>query len=439
MCGYTFRVVRLRARDTVFGMLSFEELRSLVAHCTDPARDSFYRRLYKIAPGEPAMQLRSMNDWVALPLVTKDDLIDTPLAERSYLPVSQLDHLRASSGTSGKLPLFSPRTHVRTMDYRFQYHDFKNAFLGFTVPLMPHWHARFQEAHGRLPRVVSFDPKNAAASIRLAKAAGVDALSVFVYHMPNIVEHMKREGMSDRIRFIEVTGEICSRTQYSYMKESFPNATIVQSYNSSEVEDAHIGMPCRPMDGTEPLAVYHSKSSHYLELVHPETGATVEPALGAEGDLLVTAYPGEPASFPLIRFRIGDTVRIVEERCSHGSWSFTVLGRTEMDFLKIPGGILRADEVARVLKSFPERVSDQYELHCSEEKTPTGPKLKPVLYVEAREGVDMTELARDIAKNLRVAPSFTYSDGVEKGRYVALTCEPFSASTHGKSRRLSTH
>lgn len=420
-------------------MLALEELNSLLAHCTDPARDSFYRRSYKMRSGDPALNIGSMDEWRTLPILNKDDLIAEPLAARSYLPVSQLDHLRASSGTSGKPPLFSPRTHVRNMDYRLQYHDFKNAFLAFTVPLMPHWHARFQEEHGQQPRVVCFDPKFAAASVRLARIAGVDAMSVFVYHIPNVAEYMKREGMNERMRFIEVTGEICSRAQFEFMREVFPNATIVQSYNSSEVEDAHMGMPCKPMTGEEPLAVYHPKATHYLELVDPETNAVIEPVAGAEGDLLVTAYPGEPSSFPLIRFRIGDTVRVVESACPHGSWSFTILGRTLMDFLKIPGGILRSDEVARVLRSFPERVSDRFELHCSEEATPAGPKLKPVLYVEARDDTDLATLAQDVSTSLRVAPSFTYADGVERGRYLPLVCQRLSAGGGGKTKRLIMH
>ncbi len=415
-------------------MLSLEGLNSLLAYATAPSRESFYRRLYKMPAGTAVRSIASLDDWHTLPVLTKDDLLGEPLTARSYVPV--LDHLRASSGTSGKPPLFSPRTHVQNMDYRLQYHDFKNAFMAFTVPLMPHWHAKFQEEHGSAPRVVSYDPKHAAASVRLAKAAGVDAFSVFVYHVLTVGEHMKREGMSENIRFIEITGETCSRAQYEYIRETFPNATILQSYNSSEVEDAHIGMPCKPIDGTDPLAVYHPKETHYLEIMDPETGRMIEPVAGAEGDLLLSAFPGKSASFPLIRFRIGDTIRVVESMCPHGSWSFTVLGRTDMDFLKIPGGILRADEVARVLRLFPERVSDRFELHCSEEATPAGPKIKSIVHVELQNGADLFALAHDIAAQLRVAPSFTYAEGVAKNRYLPLTCVPLTIAKGAKTKRL---
>ncbi len=418
-------------------MLSFEALQRLVAHTTAPGQRPFYRTLYGLT-GEDSLTLSSLAQWEVLPPVTKDALIDMPLTERSFLPLSNLDHLRTSSGTSGKPPLFSPRTRVRGMEYRLAQHDFNHAFLAFSVPLMPHWHEEFQREHGRSPRVVVYDPKHPRASVLLAEASGVDALSVFVYHITAIGEEMKRVGMNKNIRLLEVTGETCSRAQYDYMRETFPNATIVQSYNSSEVEDAHIGMPCKAMDGSEPLAVYHPKETHYLELVDPESGAVIAPKAGAEGDLLVTAYPGEPASFPLIRFRIGDTVRVVEERCPHGTWSFTVLGRTDMDFVKIPGGILRADEVARVLRTMPQ-VTDQFELHCSEVATPEGPRLKPLLRLTLRGTADLEVLAAEIAGALRVAPSMTYAQGVERGRYLKLTCEPLVTPPGGKTRRMVMH
>lgn len=418
-------------------MLSFDELRSVVEMCTDPARNGFYRSFYKMQPESPALSLASMDEWRALPTPTKDDFLAVPLAERSHIPIAELDHLRASSGTSGKAPLFSPRTHVLHMDYRMQYHDFKNPFLAFTVPLMPHWHARFQKEHGGSPRVIAYDPKHPAASVRLACAAGVDGFSVFIYHVPFLGEEMKKVGMNERIRLAEVTGEICSRAQYDYLRATFPNATIVQSYNSSEVEDAHIGMPCKPMDGSSPLAVYHAKETHYLEIANPVTGEILEPRAGIEGDLLVTAYPGPGASLPLLRYRIGDTVRVVEDSCPHGTWSFTVLGRTEMDFLKVPGGVLRADEVQRVLLLLSDRVTDHFQLRVQTVPGEGAPKLRPVLFVETRGKTDLDALAHDIEEVLRVAPTVTWAQGVAMGRYLPLSCQQISATQAGqKNRRI---
>lgn len=419
-------------------MLSFEERKQLVARCTDPTGPDVYRAHYGMSPTEARLDVTDETHWQSLAPVTKDDMLLRPLHERSFIPLSELDHIRASSGTSGKEVLFSPRTHVRNMTYRTAFHDFEGAFLAFTVPMMPHWHERFLVEIGKKPRVVSFDPKHPAASVRLAKAAGVTGISAFVYHYRSICEHMKKENICEHIRFVEITGEICSLAQYEHIRDTFPNAVIVQSYNSSEVEDAHIGIPCKPIDGTEPLAVYHPKESHYLELVD-EHSNIIEPKEGAEGDLLITAYPGEPSSMPLIRYRIGDTVRIVQSSCPHGSFSFTVLGRTEMDFLKIPGGVLRSDEISRALKQFSEYVSDQFELHYTELATDKGPLLELALHVDVKKEYPLEQLAKDLMSHIRVSPMYTYADGVSAGRYLPLSCKKLSLNTGQKARRIVRH
>lgn len=417
-------------------MLSFEELKKIVLHATSPQGSPFYRSHYGIKEGQPARTIHTEEEWLQLPPVTKDDLIAMPLRQRSFVPLGTLDHLRTSSGTSGKPPLFSPRTHVRNMEYRLQYHDFSKAFMCYTVPLMPHWHERFLMENGRNACVINYDPRAPKACAKLARIANVDAISLFVYHVQDAGEALKAEGINTQIRFLEITGELCTRALYEYMRETFPNAIILQSYNSSEVEDAHIGMPCKAMDGTEPLAVYHPKKTHFLELIDKEHNEILQPVAGAEGDLLVTSYPGEPSSFPLIRFRIGDTVRIVEQHCPHGSWSFTVLGRTDMDFLKVAGGVLRADEIARVLNLFPDRVTDRFSLRNKELLTDRGPLPAPVLEVETRGEVDFVRLASDIEAQLRVGPSLTWRRGVEEGRYVPLTCVPLTDAGGKKQRRI---
>ncbi len=420
--------------------MKFENLDKLVAHCTDPAGNGFYRDLYGVRRDAPALHIRTREDWHALPFLTKDALLARSFRERIFLPNSEIDHLRPSSGTSGKPPLFSPRTELRGMEYRLQYHDFKNAILAYTVPAMPHWHEQFQKSHGLSPRVVVFDPRRAAASVRLARDAGVDSVSLFAFHIPLVAGHMVREKINTRIKYIELAGEAVTRLLFDFIRATFPNAVIIPFYGSSEVEDSPIGMPCRAITGEEPLSVYHAKESQYHELLDPGTMQIVEPEIGAEGELVITAYPGKPSSFPLLRFRVGDTVRVVENPCpAHGTWSFTILGRTAMDFMKIPGGLLRADEIGRVLRTLQDRVSDRFELHCFERQTPVGPLLEPVLHVEPRGVIDMKILAKDISHLLRVAPSFTYSDGVAQRRYLPLACTLLQIIAGQKTKRIVRH
>lgn len=421
--------------------MTFEDLQNLVARCTAPHGAPFYRRAYGMSSDEPAKEIRDWNDWLALPFVSKDTMLATPFEERIFEPIARIDHLRASSGTSGKPPLFSPRTFLRHMEYRTEYHDFKNAILAYGVPAAPYWHEHFQATLGHRPQVIVFDPKNPAASVRLARIADVDSISTFAFHIRLIGEAMLRENMNEHIRFIEICGEACTQALLSYMRETFPNATVVPFYGASEIEDSPMGMPCRPITGEEPLALYHAKPSQYHEVVDPETDAVITPQSGVEGELIVSAYPGDPAAFPLIRYRTGDMIRVIDAACpTHRRWSFTVLGRVQMDFLKISGGVLRADETERVVRLFPERLAGRFELHRYERETPDGPKTQVELHVELNGPLNLEMLARDIATNLRVNPSRTYAQGVADGLYLPLTCVALApVTTSGKTKRLIAH
>ncbi len=404
-------------------MLTFKNRQALIAHCLKSGK-SLYQNLHL-----PSDEL----EWQKLPPLTKDALIATPFAQRIFIPQSEIDHVRPSSGTSGKPPLFSPRTPLRNVEYRAQYHDFKGAMLAFGVPAMPHWHEQFQKKLGHEPNVVVFDPKYPEVSVRLAAEAGVTSLSVFAFHIPLIGEHMKRLGIASHITFIEIAGEACTKLLFNFMRETFPNATIIPFYGASEVEDSPIGVPCRPITGEEPLSVYHGKTSHYLELIDPESGEALPPTPHMEGELVITAYPGEPSALPLIRFRTGDMVRVVESACAHEGFAFTVLGRVHIDFLKVPGGVVRADEIERVLRTL--ELSDRFEAHCIEHSTPAGPRLELQLFVEAPQE-NLEVLAQEIAEKFRVGPTFTYAQGMAQGVYLPLRCISFKSEEGKKQKRL---
>lgn len=405
-------------------MLTFEELQSLTAAATAPRGPQLYRQLYGVV-GEGVFKPQSWEAWHTIPPLTREYLSEIPLKDRLFCPLSEVDHLRATSGTSGKPPLICPRTHLRGLDHRLAHHDFAGATLSFTVPIMPHWHEQFQRGLGRHPRVIVFDPRRPGASVRLARAAGVDHICLYTFHMSMVSDLMEREGMGERIRLIEFAGETCSRALFNRMRKAFPHALIFSYYGSTEVEDWPIGMACGPLTGEEPLGIYHGKRTQYLELIDPETGAPVPPEPGAEGDLLISAFPKPPRAFPLIRYHIGERVRVIGACGDQGTWSFTVLGRGESDFLKMPGGVLRADEVERVLRSFGNRVADQFELHRYDRETPGGVRVEVVLHVNANEGVSLSALALEISSHLRVNPIRTYADGVADGMYLPLRCLPF--------------
>ena len=96
----------------------------------------------------------------------------------------------------------------------------------------------------------------------------------------------------------------------------------------------------------------------YPELIEPETGAPVEIAPGAEGELVLTHLVRDCQ--PLVRFRTGDIIAIDEtEPCQCGTtgFRFRVIGRSD-DMIVVRGLNMFPTMVAAVITSFKELTGD---------------------------------------------------------------------------------
>ena len=411
--------------------MTFRELQVLVCRCTERTAPLFYRKLYGLLPNDSAMEIRTYSDWEQLPTFTKEHLITSPLSERTFRSPNDADIIVTSSGTSGKGIIFSPQSIDDDFNSRFRFHNPPRATLSSApTAVLDAW---LHSVHAPDSKFVIFDlhPDRVAASVKLACAANVEDIATTTSHSMTVAKAVAEAGINENIRYVEIGGERCSRTLLTFLTKTFPNAIIVPMYGSNDIETSPMGIACRPINEHNPQAVYHAKDGFYFEIIDSESGKILPIKKGVEGELLITTAAGDNAVFPSIRYRIGDTVRVVEEKCpEHGKWSFEILGRTEMDFVEVLGGILRADEIERVLLTLPEKVTDIFELHCYRKDTPEGPLFAPVLHVDPRSSnINLGDLALNIAKKLYVAPSFTYAQGVQEGRYLPFKCVILKKST----------
>ncbi len=405
-------------------MRDFDSLQHLIAEYTSSGKNPFYRDLYDVPDSEHSLHIKDWSAWRSLPFLTKDALARVPLKQRLFSDVSNVDHIRSSGGTSGKPPVFSPRMNTTDMDHRALYHSFEGGCLALTPVGSPLWHEQWQASLGHTPRVVVFDPRNIRASLIFARAARVTFISLFIHHVMLLAEPMRQDGIANLIRCIELNGESCSKATFMYLREVFPNATFISTYGLSEMSLPVF--PCRPIRDEVPRDVYHSNDISFLELID-FSGRHLEPTPGTEGELVVTICNRGQSVFPVFRYRTGDIVRVVGEPCEHRTWGFTVLGRKDADFIRIPGGMLRLDETRRVLGTLKMHVTDRFELHCSERATADGLKIETLLHIDSIKGVkiNLAHIADMISQSLRVGPTMTYADGVARGLYFPLVCEKF--------------
>jgi len=416
-------------------MTNLPTLAHIVTAATMPHAPSFYRDRYGMR-GESALpSIRTWEEWHALPRISREDLEARSPLERIFCPLSSVDFFSASSGTGGKPPLFSPRGVVAGYEYRAEWYAMKGPFLSGIHP--PHRVQFMLQQRERPARVVTLDPNNLHASLRLAAAAEVDGMYVPVFLAAQIAEYLQALGASKRVQYVELASEQISNSLIRRLQEIFPAAAIYASWGMTEVDASPMGIPCRPLAVNE-KTVYHLKENIHMDIVNPETLAPLPLKAGSEGELLLTSYP-ESAAFPLIRYRTGDIGRIVETSCKrHSQPTFTIVGRAESDFIKVPGGVLRADEVERVLTELNPAL-ERFELHLHQTDTPSGVHYRAVLHVDAPD-TELPALARSVALSLRIGPSFTYADGEREGRFEPLQCVPLASSaSNQKNRRMITH
>lgn len=416
-------------------MANLETLQDVMLSATEPHAPSFYRDLYGMEKNDHPPSIRTWDEWHALPCVTRGDLEARPASERVFCPLSMVDVFSVSSGTRGKPPLFSPRGTRAGYEYRKEWYSMKGAFLSGIVP--PHRVQFLFQQNALLPRVVALDPNNLKASLRLAAAAGVDGMYVPVFLAAQIAERLQGLGVGERIRFVELAGEQISKSLIRRLQEIFPNATLYASWGMTEVDASPMGIPCVPLAENEKVT-YHLKEGIHMDLVHSETLAPLPLEAGSEGEILITSYP-KSAAFPLVRYRTGDIARITETSCArHSLPVFTIVGRAESDFIKVPGGVLRVDEVERVLSVLDPSL-ERFEMHLHKTDTPTGVRYKAVLHIDAPQA-NADTFASAVALHLRIGPAFTYADGVREGRFEPLQCVQLADTVPaGKNRRMIAH
>lgn len=419
-------------------MMSLDELSRIVAEATRPDAKGFYRRHFGLREGEGPVEIKTWSEWSGLPLITKEELTAVASRERICGSWSDINRLGVTSGTTGKRPIVAMQSLMDPYAFRLAYHDHRKGCLAYIFPAPPHWHEIRMRERGVQGRVVVLDPKRPAASVRLAKAAGIDTLSVFTFHIPIVGPHIERAGFASRIRLIEICGEPCSEGLFSYISRTFPNAQVRGFYGIFENEEGNIAYTCGPITKDRLDAPYHAITPfQYHEILDLVTGSIVKPAKGAEGELVLTIRKRPVSVFPLIRYRTGDIIRVAAEDCAeHGGWSFHIIGRRELDFVKLPGGQLRVDELEKAVRAQKEYLFDtDFRAFVDESGEVPKPSLEIALHL--RRPSDAPRVAKKIAAALRVGPAFTYADGVARGLYGEIVCENLAEATaQHKTKRI---
>lgn len=329
--------------------------RRLLVESTLP-RAAYYRERLAGA------RVRDEADWLALPLLARDDLRrETPPAGTGLLthPPAPPEggHWLRSGGSSGdpKLSIYS---------YEDYEDDMARAARGaWAAGLRPgekvanlFFAGDLYGSFLSLNRVLELAGANsfpftnnapAESVITCLREFGIGTVMGLSTWVQGVLAEAARDPRGIDVHTIFFTGEPFHEKERAWLRERL-GVKRFASIGYGAVDAGPMGYACTACAGGE----HHVHDDHvYLELLDPDTGAPVGP--GQVGEIVVTSL--NRRVMPLLRYRVGDLARWVEGPCACGVASprFELLGRVED---RVAVGRWRVDyaDVVAVVSGFPE-------------------------------------------------------------------------------------
>ncbi|MDR1082309.1 MAG: phenylacetate--CoA ligase [Coriobacteriales bacterium] len=313
---------------------AFEKALTLVADIKD--KSPFYARKYaNINTG----RMRTLEDFQALPLTTKDDLRDAyPLGLAAVAP-SDIVRVHSSSGTTG-VPVIIPYTAKDVHDWSVMFarcYEMAGVTKDDRIHITPGyglWTAGigFQLGAELLGAMaIPMGPGNTDKQLQMMidlKSTVIGATSSYALLL---AETIAERGIGEKIKLRK--GVIGSERWGEKMRARIADELGVDLhdiYGLTEIYGPGIGINC------EAQTAMHCWDDYlYLEIIDPDTGKVLPD--GQSGELVITTLVKEGA--PLVRYRTHDLTRIVVGDCpckSPYTRIETLIGRSD-DMIKVKG------------------------------------------------------------------------------------------------------
>ncbi len=380
-----------------------EKLDRLYQYALTNEHSDFYRNLYGHNRPE---RIATWEDWKHLPLLTKEHIAAVPFLKRLFTSYSEIGTVRLTSGTSGGRPLAYPRSVSSVYADHFDDTHPTRVMLNFFTP--QHLMQNACREAGSKHIVLEGDPSDLKGSLRFALSAGLDHILCTPSTIEALIPLFDSSEARDKIKRIELAGEILTNAGAERLRAAFPNAYLWSDYAMVESQ------------GVAGVGPIHKE----LGTIYLPTAATHWELVGEDSELVISHTWTEQNHFPLLRYRTGDGAEKVT--LDHYTY-YRIVGRLELDRIKLHGGELRVDVVERAVYGLHPALDSDFELHLRQ--LPSESKTVPEVEIHLSTRGNPEALA-DLAVNLtpllaakiRVAPNYTYADGVRDGHYAPLKC-----------------
>lgn len=393
---------------------TFKKIRKVLEFVWSSPYSSFYKNKYKKAGINLLKDINSLEDFKKLPYLTKDEMLSVGPYERFYMPPNKAERMVMTSGTStnGSSPLISLRTRSHPLLYKNHHKQTVEHHARVGMVMRNAFNSQNRLLVEDKMFVMLGDITNLSVSAKMAAQLKVDALYSTATILYFFLPYLKKEYDPLKIKFINLGGEYCSEQKAAFLKKSFPNAYFSFRYGCTEAEQ--IAKRCDFLY-KEPPRFFHPLPLLYFESRNP-----------GDDDELILTHLHTTISFPLIRYRTGDCVKITETECECGNnQKLEVLGRLGYDLFKVHGTAIHVDSVAKAIEPYAKYLSSlEWQLHVFEitKNNAILPLLQ--LHLLAKKSKDITRVKKlletGISKNFYLSSKTTLSELVEKGVFLPL-------------------
>lgn len=271
----------------------FLKLRELLNHAYD--RSPYYRKKYRAAGIAPD-EVRSLDDLARLPLMTKQEVLEN--APEIQAPVEEKLYYSETSGSTGK-PLVFYRNkewdayHNASVMRGYSWHNVspweRNGYLwGYNLAPEKVLKTRVLDLLQNRFRLFSYKDEEMVLFLeRLEKASFLSGYSSMVYELAKRVNRNKDKWNFD-LKMIKCTSEKVYDSYRTEVRNAF-GKEIVSEYGSAE-------------GGIIAFGCAHGRMHLNMETVVAEI---------VNDEIVVTNLVSK--SFPIIRYKLGDYVRMAGE------------------------------------------------------------------------------------------------------------------------------
>ncbi len=288
----------------------------------------FYKKLFdkhKVSPG----QLKTLSDLKSFPFTYPRDLRKRPLDFR----VASVDvtSIHCSGGTVGqpKIVFRTYRDHIQSSEILARLFYTNGVRKGDVVAILQPfglWAIGFLAFEGlkrlnatALPIGIHMDDRDVIELLRKYKATGLFITPSNCLRLTDLIQGQGLDPKEDfRLNIITLAGEKVTAKHRHSLSEIW-GADVFSLYGSEET------------DGLATECCYHTGlhfagDQFYLEIINPDAEECIESA--SIGEAVITTLTKEGT--PLIRYRIGDIVRLLPKKCKCGRTlsSIEIKGRT---------------------------------------------------------------------------------------------------------------